>query len=293
MYSSHDLNEIIKEYVSKLDLQWFEKKEKEFKRNKEYAEEKEAIYILDTKGYPNYGENEEILGYEEVEEIHQINFREYCSCYLPICDATGWGCYAADFYVSKGWHLEISDNIDELAYDLVKEIADYLNDEADVTVVHKFISKQLDSIERELNLRKEALHGEMYAGIMDDFLKLCTYKLYKKFEKQLTRFNETSDYVNRLEFDLNQSEVLSLLFLIQRAGFLRSTDNTTFLRFASDHFKYKAENGEYVKPASLMALQKQYSKIATSQVSTSKQALVIKGLTSISQKLIAIAKNIE
>ena len=292
MYSSKDLIDIIKEHASKLDLKWFEKKEAEFKRNKEYVKDKDAIYILDTQGYRNYGEDEEILGYEEVEEIHQFNFKEYCSCYLPICDATAWGSHAADFYDSKGRHVGKSNNIDELAYDLVKEITEFLKDETDVIIVHKFISKELDNIGREINLQKGILNNEIYGSVLDDFLRLCTYKIYKKFKKQLTRYNETADYAGSLEFNLNQSELLSLLFLIHRSGFLNYTDNTPFLRFCSNHFLYKNEKGEYLRPTNIKTLQKQYSKITTSQAPGSQQDLVIKGLTHVSKQLAAIIKNL-
>lgn len=294
MYSTKDLIDIIKEHVSKLDLKWFEKKESEFKRNNEYSYEKDAIFIIDVQGYPIYGdEEEEIIGYEKQEIPHQFNFKEYCSCYLPICDATHWGSYAADFYDSKGRPAGKSNNIDELTYDLVKEIADFLKGEADVTIVHKFIAKELDNIEREIKLQKTLLDNEIYNSVLDDYLKLCTYKLYKRFEKELTRYNETEDYVGRLEFNLNQSELLSLLFLIQRAGFLNITDNAPLLRFCNDHFLYKAENNQFVKPTNVIALSKQYSKITTSQAPGSKQDLSINGLTHVSNKLGAIIKNLK
>lgn len=292
MYSSNDLIDIIKEYVSKLDLQWFEKKENEFRRNKDYFLETETIQVADVKVFNNCGEDGEILGYETVEEKHQFNFKEYCSCYLPICNATGWGSYPADFYGSKDWHLEKSDNIDELANDLVKELADFLEDETDVTIVHKFISKQLDIIEREIATQKTILSSGTYGSVVDDFLRLCTYKLHKKFEKQLTRYNETVDCEDSLKFNLNQSELLSLLFLIHRAGFLNYTDNTPFLKFCSNHFLYRSDEGEFVKPTNIKTLQKQYSKIVTSQAPSSKQDLSINGLTYVSKELAAIIKKL-
>lgn len=291
MYSSNDLNEIIKEHVSKLDLQWFEKKEVEFKQNIKYSIHTESIHIVDKQGYPNYGDDGEILGYEEVIENHIFDFEKYCSCYLPICDATGWGSYRADFYDSKGRHIDKSDNIDEIAYDLVAEIGSFLKEEKDAITTHKFINSVLDKIEVEITLQKKNyISNEIYCSVLDDFLNRCTYQLYRKNEKNITIAKEIDGYSGKLEFDLSQNRLLALLYLIQGAEFLNYTDNK-FLRFCADHFLYKDRKGN-MKIPDLINFQKKYSNIGASISNGSEQYLSPRDLSFIKEKLTKVLSSI-
>jgi len=293
MYSTEDLTDLIKEHIAKLDLNWFNKKEREFKANEYYDLMKDAIYHIEKHGEPMYqdmGWNEdtgeelgkEIIGIDVQEEIINIDLREYCSCYLPIDEITHWG---DTEYMDNNGRVDLSNNIDEVAYDLVKETSDFLKDEKDNVTVHKFINKVLDAIGAEVKLcKKEPGVNDIYNYVLDDFLKLCTSKMYRKYERQLTLYNETVDYKGQLEFDLNQYELLALLFVIQRAGFLNYTDNTPFLRFCAEHFLYKNRQGEMVKP-DFKNLQKKYSNISASIAKTSKQDIPPTALSYIIEEL--------
>ena len=288
-----DLKEIIKEHVAELDINWFQYKEAEFRRDKKYQNDREVIYIVETQSYPNYGEDEELLGYEVVEDSHEYTFKTYCTCHLPICEETNWGS-SPIWYVDsvRGYVEEKSNNINEKAYDLVTELANFLKGEADVFVIHKFISKQLSYIEGEIMRQKKILDNKLYGEVLDEYLKLCTYKFHKRFEKQLIRYNETVSYEDSLKFELNQNELLSLLFIIQRAGFLTYPNHRELLEFCNNHFLYKNENGEPVRPTSLKALQKKYSDINASQAPKSKQDLFVTGLSTVSKKLADVIKKL-
>lgn len=293
MFIKPVLTEIIQDYVAILDQSWFEKKELEFRKDKAYVEDRDVICVIEIHGYPNYGENEEFLGYEETEDIHEYSFREYCACYLPICEETYWGCSPHLYFGgARYFGEEKTKNIDEIAGELVNDLARFLTGEADVVVIHKFISKQLENIEIAIGEQKKILNNDQYESVLDDLLKLCTYKLYKRYEKQLIRYNEITSYEAGLKFELNQNELLSLLFLIQRAGFLTYASQNELLQFCYNHFLYKNENGVSVRPTSLKTLQKKYSDINASQAPTSKQDLFVTGLSTVSQKLNDVIKNL-
>ena len=293
MFLKPVLTEIIQYYVAKLDRPWFEMKELEFRKEKAYIEDEDIICIIDIKGHPNYGENEELIGYEETEDIYKYSFSKYCACHLPICEITDWGCSPAWYFDSaSGYVEEKSNNIDEIAGELVNDLARFLTGEADVVVIHKFISRQLENIEIAIGEQKKILNNDLYESVLDDLLKLCTYKLYKRYEKQLIRYNEITSYEAGLKFELNQNELLSLLFLIQRAGFLTYASQNELLQFCYNHFLYKNENGVSVRPTSLKTLQKKYSNINASQAPTSKQDLFVTGLSTVSQKLNDVIKNL-
>lgn len=241
MYSNQDLIDIIKAHVP--GLTWFENKEQEFRRNKEYIEEKDAICVVEKEAYPIYDEDEEISGYEEANKNHEFNFQEYCSCYLPICDATAWGSYAADFYSSKGRHVGKSNNIDELAYELVKEISDFLKEEKDAITTHKFIHYVLKKIEVEVTVQKESLvASDIYCSVLDDFLNRCTSMLYRKYERLLTIYKYTVDYKDELIFDLKQDELAALLNILFTAKFIYTPTKkytTSFLDFCESYFHFR------------------------------------------------------
>jgi hypothetical protein len=289
MYRNAILIEIIKRYVGKLNTDWMTKKEAEFRRHEDYNHEQGQICVVDRRVYPNYGENEEILDDEIVENLYEFSFSHYCACYLPICDYTGWGTFPLEY--SREYLYE-SNNIDRVAGKLVGEIANYIEDEADVIIVHKFISKQIKDIEAEVKRKKKILDNELYGNVLDEFTRLCAYGLNRKFKKQLIRYDETVDFIGGLEFSLNQGELLSLLFLIERAGFLMYPNHRELLEFCHNHFLYKNEDGESVRPTSLKALQKKYSDINSSQAPNSKQDLVVNGLSTVSNKLSDVIKKL-
>lgn len=292
MYSNKDLSDIIKEHVSKLNLKWFEKKAVEFKCHKHYDQNHDVISIVDIQSYPNYGANEEVIDYEVFEEIHQFDFKKYCSCYLPLGEITGWGSYPHVYVQGIKLLIERSGNIDELAYELIKEISEFLKGETDVSILHKFIAKQLNSIEQEVHVQKQVVNDENYNNIIDDFYKFCVSKIYKKYEREITRFTETNDFLDFLEFNLSQSELLGLLYLLENSNFFKFR-GTPILKFYLNHFLHKNAKGDYIKPKDLVTLQKQFSKIEASQSLKSKQDIISNGLINVIQKLEAVIKKLQ
>lgn len=297
LYSPEMVRETIAEYINKIDEKWFLEKEEEFKKHSNYdiAEDLiiipvkdyiEIVHEVDDDGFPTKSEIED-NSYDE-----KINLRQYCGLYLPIDELTGWGAFPVDEYTSQS-KVPPSNNIDEYASELITELSSVLKADSSNVETFKFISVVLDTIESELNLLKSKNKGNtVYISILDDFLYRCTSIIHRRYSRELTIINLTSDHVGKLEFSLNQDQLLALLFILQRAGFFNYTDNTSLLRFALDHFLYKDDKGKMVSPSSLKNLQKKLSDVAASQSPKSKQDISHKGLNDVELALKELLKKL-
>src|SRR6266542_1255732 len=168
--------EIINEFVLKLNYDWFLKKETKFRKEFYYKVDKGRIYHIDFQRIPNYDYDSEtgeeiLLGYEEIQNIIDIDLRSYCSCYLPIDEITDWGTWK---YYDDDNRSASSNNIDENANGLVNEIAQFTAGLNDVVAISDFVSKTIYSIDEKINRLKEASHGnDIYAIVLADFLNAC------------------------------------------------------------------------------------------------------------------------
>lgn len=289
-YTPENFKDTIVEYVSKMDIAWFSKKEKEFKAHVHY-DKVEDLIIIHVKDYIEIVHDVDEDGIPTSSDIEdnsydiKINLRQYCSLYLPIDEITDWGGFPVDEWTART-KVSPSNNIDEFASDLVKDISSFLKTDSDNVDTYKFISVVLDTTERELNTLKSKNTGNAdYIAVLDDFFKRCASIIYRKYSRELTFYKMMQGHVGKLEFSVNQDQMLAILFILQRAGFFTYTDNTTLLRFALDHFLYKDEKGNMVNPSSMKNLQKKLSDIAASQSPKSKQDISHKGLNEVEKTL--------
>lgn len=297
LYSPEMVRETIAKYIYKIDEKWFLEKEKEFKAHPQYDKAEEVIIIpvkdyieivveVDDDGFPTKSVIED-NSYDE-----KINLQQYCALYLPIDELTFFGAFPIDQHTTKD-KISPSKNIDECARELIIELSSVLKADSSNLETYKYISVVLNTIESELNLLKSKNSGNpVYISILDDFLYRCTSIIHRRYSRELTIFNLTSDHVGKLEFSLNQDQLLALLFILQRAGFFNYTDNTSLLKFALHHFLYKDDKGEMVSPSSLKNLQKKFSDVAASQTPKSKQEISHKGLNMVETTLKEILKKL-
>jgi len=291
MYSSESFFDLIKEHVSKLNDKWFLGKQSAFMKHPNYDGEHNVISIP-VKDYeehdPVYDKEGEIVSSRIVDASYtiKIDLRRYCHCYFPIDEITNWGDAPVEDFISSQ-KVTPSNNIDEFAREIVSVISHFLKPDSDNVEVYKFVSTVLDLIEKELKLLK-GLHQEngIYDGILDDFLRKCTSIAFGKYGRELTFYKVANDYTPKLEFTLDQNQLLALIFILQRAGFFNYSEITPILRFVLDHFLYKDEVlGEFVSPSGILNLQKKFSAVASSQAPKSKQDISHNGLNAVEKAL--------
>lgn len=290
IYSPEMFRETIAEYIAKMNINWFLKKEQNFKAHPDYDKEHDLI-IVEVEDYSENPLEFDKNGFPSKSEIVdcsytiKIDLKRYCSLYLPIDEITHWGDFALDECV-VGSKVSSSNNSDEYAHDLIKDIGSFLKEGSDNVETHKFTSIVLDTIEEELKKSKAlSTNNSVYVAVLDDFLKRCTDIIYRKYSRELTLHKMLDGYVGKLEFSLNQDQLAALLFILSRAGFFTYTDNTSLLKFAHNHFLYKNEDGKMVSPSSLKNFQKKYSDVVVSQSPKSKQEISHKGLNEVEKIL--------
>ncbi len=239
-YTTDSYYETINEFVLKLNYEWFLKKEIKFKKEFYFKAELGKIFHIDKQGSPNYDydyETGESLpnGNEDISNTIDIDLRRYCSSYLPIDEITDWGNWEYEEYPNPP---SPSDNVHEVAYCLVKEIVLFSEELKDVVAISDFVSKTIFSIDEEINRLKETSSGnDIYNGVLADFLKSCSSKLYRKYAKELTVHELTRDFVEKLDFEIDQEEMVSLLYILAASGILK-TPTINDHPFISFCFKY-------------------------------------------------------
>ena len=132
-----EYNDIIQDGVASLSNEWFEKKERTFKAHKNYNPKLDIIRIEEIWTSPSYSIGgpdaeateeqqkefealiESLPPIESIEEerITEVTLRQYCSCYLPIDEITGWGSSPVSYDV-----MDKSNNVPELAWAMVHDI---------------------------------------------------------------------------------------------------------------------------------------------------------------------------
>lgn len=299
MYSEEDFYELVKEHVQKLNKEWFQKKEKLFKESKDYDLLKEKIVSkIEVVSWSTLIEDEneeEELCITEITpnvttETILIDLRKYCASYLPIDEMTFWGTFPLDAY-SYVSRVSNSNNIHEFAESLIEVAHPLIKGNTDNFVIHTFVSKFIDLVQKEITVLKQDELSETHTEVLTDFLNFFIKKIYHKYQRELTLFALTNDSKDTLEFTLNQDQLVSLLFIIQRAGFLKYTEISPILQFCLNHFLYTGERDEIKSPTSLRILQKKFSDVATSQSKTSTENHT--GLRFVEKKLSAIIERLK
>lgn len=239
-YTTENYYETISEFVLKLNYEWFLAKENKFKMEFYYNKEKERIYHIEKQISPNYNYEPEIgkevfLDNEEIENIIDIDLRQYCSCYLPISEITYWGIWEYDNFQTQPVP---SNNIDEVAYNLVKEISMLSEGLNDIVAISEFVTKTIYSIDEELKkLIKASPANDIYTGVLADFLKICSSRLYRKNEQALTVHELTRDFSDKLDFNITQEEMVSLLYILAESEILKTPTKYEY-HFIPFCFKY-------------------------------------------------------
>jgi len=241
--------DIIRKYTLKLNLEWFQKKEVAFKKDKLYNKETNLIQYS-TLPSSNTTQHDSIFS---------IDFRRYCSCYLPIGESTGWGNHESWNHNTGKTQLE---NIRQVSVALIAELNDLTSPLADICTISKYVAKTNNSISEEVKINRESFpENGLYSCVLDDFLKACNDELCKKYHRELTLNTLTWNYIETLDFNLTQEELVSLLYLLATAEIVGiSPFDSRFISYSVKHFRFK-KKGAFVKPVSERIFNNAYRRI--------------------------------
>jgi hypothetical protein len=254
-----DFEDSISCEVEKLNYEWFLLKETNFQKDIRFDIKKGIIYhIIKTQSSINDKLDEDGTPYtdtyEETEEEVRIDLQKYCRCYLPIDEATSWGTFEFDELFSN--------NTLEVAWDISNMLYKFCFSNTDVVAKHKMISVTLELIEKKIKDQLLTHDSDIYKSVMSDFLNHCSYYIHEKFSQDLAVYFSIDKKEDKLEFNLQQEELASLLYIINSAGLINTIDynDTSFLRFCTQYFYFKKKNS-YQKATSIKTLTDKYREI--------------------------------
>jgi hypothetical protein len=245
MYSRENFDDTIAEHVSKLNYAWFEKKRVEFRKTNGFKSDLGKIVLVEKNVSWNneYDEVGDIISSEpiDVSETHTFDLVTYCASYLPLDENTYWGSFPFEDFSSK---YIPSNNINEFSADLINDISKFAKDINDLSALENFIHRTLELIWHQLGeLGKLHSDHSEYITVLKMFHERCVAKLYRRFQRQLTVFEVSNEYLDALKFNVSQRTLASLLFVLKEAGCFYLEPNEKdrideIIRFAQKYFHF-------------------------------------------------------
>ena len=231
------LEDIIVKHIKTLNLKWFNKKLKEFESSPLYDREKQILFYkqvrfleetieeLDKKGLVV---NITIQNDQEIENIIDINFREFCrSSNYYKDDGTYYPFYLAEIEsLVKGSKIEIYQfGLEEVSENLINDLNIF---KEDITPgnIYDFIASVVQSIKLEFDANLEGSE-EIYKTLREDLCKLCTEQLSFQYANKLSLNKIHGAYRDKLNIGLNIEDFSALLLLMLNANIL-DLDRTTY-----------------------------------------------------------------
>jgi hypothetical protein len=266
-----ELEDFIVKQIRLLDEEWFIKKQSEFRSNKSYESSCDLIRIIvdsmsynqeeifdeeDQNYYPVKNIDEKIL----IQDVHEFNIEKYCGAYLPIDKSTQWGAFAFE-----DWY---SNNFREVSFAIASKAREYVGGNQSNGLIEGIkniydIRSYIISIiiETIKDLIKDTANTE-YKTTMDHFLISCNHELEDKIKIDNTLYNLFYHSEDKLEFKLQQEELVALLYVLNRAEVFNTLNynDTSFLKFCSRYFQFQ-KKGIYQSPKSEKVFSEKYREI--------------------------------
>ncbi|HWJ25767.1 MAG TPA: hypothetical protein VNS32_04440 [Flavisolibacter sp.] len=260
--TGNKLNLYIEINISKLSLEWFHHKEQQFKKELGYNSKENYIRkVHKDASYPSHevfssGDGKFIRIEEEmvpIEDEYKFSLQEYCSCYLPLNELTGWGASPAENYSSR--FKSYSYGTKAVASDLVDEAGSLLSPKSSVSESIQFVLTVKDLVNKEVEQLKDKSTHTVYRSVLDDFLQYVNQYLTRKFEKEFIANEVSVQPEDKLEFTIGQESLASLLLILRKAGIIQVEDTpegeNKFFEFCQRYFhftlKKKTKRPETVK----------------------------------------------
>ncbi len=239
----------IREEILKLNHKWFSERLKKFQTHKNFDSESDKIKIFVKAGYQD--ENGEMID-DSWPEIIDLN--TFCECYLPLDESNNFGLFPFEPLEEQESNFkEVSDRISKIVKKSLEEVRELRTKELAVHHFRNFIFEEVKK------LKVEGDHK--YSLALEHFYSLCSQGLSSTFEN-VEFFSSLERKTDYLKFDLQQEELVALIWIINEAGLFASKDERPkyFLEFAYQHFKF-SKKGKYQSPTSLRILEEKFNEI--------------------------------
>ena len=283
MKTVEELLEFVEEQTSLLTKNWFEKKNLEFRSHPGFNFSINKIRLIDVQKSQNtfsqdYDSMYDISSDEELfETTIELDLALYCAAYLPINETTYWGAFAFD--------ESNSNNYKEIGWSITSAVTKFIrkNKIAGSELVYKLKSSVVNKISESVKKQKDDFENEEYAAVLIDYLNYSCRSINHQCRTELSLYDFENAFTDKLQFNLQQEELVALVYILNKAGFLNTTGvhDYIFLEFCSRIFQFKKKN-EY--------------KFPDAKVFREKYAEIIRGtdgngIKKISQKLKDVLKN--
>jgi hypothetical protein len=268
------LKTMISSYVEEFNEEWYNKKQKEFKKFNDGSSVNITgrLIIEDISIIRHEDENGDQTKEDEIESsshIMDFDFVSYCNYYLPLDQITEWGrCPVLEYYLEPNKYK--SYNIPEMVEDLLHEVDKYIAPSKSSYEYSIVISKIIGLVNDSITVQKIVFNKTMGNEILDSYLNEFVSSINSRYSLQLTHNDLINNLKDKLEFKLTQDQLLSLLYILYTADFFNSQDYLPAVKFFFYNFTYRDDSGVQVAPSTLTNFQKKFSTIRSSQSSKSK-----------------------
>ena len=263
METIEELIEFIKEETSKLNTTWFNKKLSAFKLEKRYDKSKAKIIIVNTGSSFNdnlleFGESIEDLPDQEVicETRYEIDIIDYCSLYLPIDDITCWGEFAYEDIRSSNYR-----EVSSIIASRVKKFIVKTNSQ-DLEFIYQLESNIIKTLSDDIKLLTSGSPPIEFTEVLSNFLKSCCSDLSTKLKVYRSLHHFKSNFIDKLEFNLQQEELVALLYILNKSEFFNTLNynDVSFMKFCSRYFQFR-KGDAYQAPKSSNVYAEKYREI--------------------------------
>ena len=264
METIEELIEFIKEETSKLNTTWFNKKLSAFKLEKRYDKSKAKIIIVNTGSSFNdnlleFGESIEDLPDQEVifETRYEIDIIDYCSLYLPIDDITCWGEFAYEDIRSSNYR-----EVSSIIASRVKKFIVSHNMQQDLVFIYQLETTIIKTLSDDIKLLTSGSPPIEFTEVLSNFLKSCCSDLSKKLKVYRSLHHFKSNFIDKLEFNLQQEELVALLYILNKSEFFNTLNynDVSFMKFCSRYFQFR-KGDAYQAPKSSNVYAEKYREI--------------------------------
>jgi hypothetical protein len=249
------IQEQVAALMSQLNYEWFKEKETEFKKEPFYHSETNRI--TGTIEESNYCE----VGDKWVEEKREISFDLDLSKY----------CWNNNYHygissISEETNAFLSLDACSVASDIVSVLKKYTENFTDSKATHRAILKALDIVASKIQEMKKAHTDVDYNDVLDQF-RLSLGGLLGRENRHILEQIDLLSTEDTLKFRLQQEELVALLLILQRSGFLQHDEgDNSFLHFCANYFSYyNSRDKDFKKPTNVGTLQKKYSEFRCSE----------------------------
>ena len=181
---------VINQLVSKLNYEWFKKKNSFFLNEGLYNKSLEKIYDTMTETH-NIRVGEDEWKEEENTIIVDVDLKKYCWSSFFHGSSVANGLISESEYMNGSFPVDSRD----IANEIVTVINTYTEKFTDVNAIDIVINEFIDAAKAEVENLQISVADEIYKYVMDDFIINLRHEISEKFSHIKYQLNLTDSYV--------------------------------------------------------------------------------------------------